>query len=90
MSTPSYYLVTDACTGEHLGFPLPKLIECHLKIASNGPEWPAVAIMATQLGEWAGADLKGFWQALLPGGLEDCRTTGSPIRAVKLLQVGKE
>ena len=80
MNTPSYYLVTDACTGEHLGFPSISLIEAHLKLASIGPEWPAVALLAYRMGNqgasgylWhAGTHLGGF------------------TAAVKLLQVGKE
>ena len=79
MSTPSYYLVTDACTGEHLGFPSISLIEAHLKLASIGPEWPAVALLAHRSGK---GGIVAVWQ---PVEHQDCE-----VKAVKLLQVGKE
>lgn len=82
MNTPSYYLVTDACTGEHLGFPSISLIEAHLKLALIGPEWPAVALLAHRMSDHAVAT--NLWQ---PGE----RLSGSSTwKAVKLLQVGKE
>lgn len=74
----SYYLVTDACTGEHLGFPSISLIEAHLKLASIGPEWPAVALLAHRFASSSG--WTHFWE-----------TKGSPgdmeVKAVKLMQV---
>ena len=77
MNTPSYYLVTDACTGEHLGFPSISLIEAHLKLASIGPEWPAVALLAHR---WSGDSANGYlWE---PGAYH-----GATLKAVKLLQV---
>ena len=78
--SPSYYLVTDACTGEHLGFPSISLIEAHLKLAGIGPEWPAVALLAHRMGDKGGNHL--LWQASERGARK-----GHPV---KLLQVGKE
>lgn len=78
---PSYYLVTDACTGEHLGFPSISLIEAHLKLASIGPEWPAVALLAHRMSDRGNAAL---W---LPG---ERGPVSFEWKAVKLLQVGKE
>jgi len=75
------YLVTDACTGEHLGFPSISLIEAHLKLASIGPEWPAVALLAYRCGDQSGKNM--LWQPGCPRAIP----TG---RAVQLLQVGKE
>ena len=80
MNTHSYYLVTDACTGEHLGFPSISLIEAHLKLAGIGPEWPAVALLAHRMGDKGGNHL--LWQASERGARK-----GHPV---KLLQVGKE
>lgn len=81
MNTPSYYLVTDACTGEHLGFPSVSLIEAHLKLASIGPEWPAVALLAHRSGR--DSEAGSLWH---PGGRVP---SSKEWRAVKLLQVGK-
>lgn len=78
MNTHSYYLVTDACTGEHLGFPSISLIEAHLKLASIGPEWPAVALLAHK------RSIDALWN---PGIFSEGSKNS---RAVKLLQVGKE
>jgi len=83
MDTPSCYLVTDACTGEHLGFPSISLIEAHLKLASIGPEWPAVALLAHRMSDHAVAT--NLWQ---PGGR--AKTGSSTLKAVKLLQVRNE
>lgn len=79
--TPSYYLVTDACTGEHLGFPSISLIEAHLKLAGIGSEWPAVALLAHRMGDKSGNHR--LWQAAE----RDAKYWGV---AVKLIQVGKE
>lgn len=80
-AAPSYYLVTDACTGEHLGFPSISLIEAHLKLASIGPEWPAVALLAHRMGD------RGATALWLPG---ERGPVSFEWKAVKLLQVGKE
>jgi len=78
MNTHSYYLVTDACTGEHLGFPSISLIEAHLKLAGIGPEWPAVALLAHKMPGDRG------WSHLW----EPKSDPGNPtVKAVKLVQV---
>ena len=82
--SPSYYLVTDACTGEHLGFPSISLIEAHLKLAGIGPEWPAVALLAHCPGVARQGDVEWLWH---PG---HCSPGLSTWMAVKLLQVGVE
>ena len=80
MDTPSCYLVTDACTGEHLGFPSISLIEAHLKLASIGPEWPSVALLAHRMGNM-GAN-KHLWHA--------GTHRGGFTAAVKLVLMGNE